>query len=75
MRSWPVGGLHWRPRTRKTGDVDGVVLDVGFQNAQAVMFGGEGTTDGGGMFFRSGQFRRAGVGAGLDEFDAVIVNH
>ena len=55
---------------QKAGGVGDVVLDVVIQHGHVVSLGGQDAGDGGGALFFGRQLGGAGVGGGLDDFDA-----
>ena len=59
-----LAAQHQKPR-----GIGGIVLDIAFENAQAVMFGRQRAGNGRGILFLGGEFGRARVGGGLDDFD------
>ena len=52
----------------ESGNVGGVVLDVGFEDLELALFGGEGAGDGGGAWFGGGKLGGSCGGGGFDDF-------
>ena len=62
------GGATLGAEDEESGNVGGVVLDVGFEDLELTLFGGEGTGDGGGAWFGGGKFGGSCGGRGFDDF-------
>lgn len=62
------GGAALGAEDKESGNVGGVVLDVGFEDSELALFGGEGAGDGGGAGFGGGELGGSRGGGGFDDF-------
>ena len=62
------GGATLGAEDEESGNVGGVVLDVGFEDLELTLFGGKGAGDGGGARFGGGKFGGSCGGGGFDDF-------
>lgn len=62
------GGATLGAENEESGNVGGVVLDVGFEDLELALFGGEGAGDGGGAGFGGGELGGSCGGGGFDDF-------
>lgn len=62
------GGAALGAEDEESGNVGGVVLDVGFEDSELALFGGKGTGDGGGARFGGGKFGGSSGRGGFDDF-------
>ena len=62
------GGAALGAENEESGNVGGVVLDVGFEDLELALFGGKGAGDGSGAGFGGGELGGSRGGGGFDDF-------
>ena len=62
------GGATLGAEDEESGNVGGVVLDVGFEDLELTLFGGKGAGNGGGARFGGGELGGSCGGGGFDDF-------
>ena len=62
------GGAALSAEDEESGNVGGVVLDVGFEDLELALFGGKGAGNGGGAGFGGGELGGSRGGGGFDDF-------